>query len=76
MLLQTILFQRKIKSIGYTANMDDYDRRKLGIFNFLNVIGFLIGICLPIGGLFISEIQLSAFAWFVTFSPAMVSLWC
>jgi signal transduction histidine kinase len=54
--------------------MDDYERRKLGIFNSLNVLGFLIGICIPIIGLFISEINLPPFAWFVTFSPAMVSI--
>jgi signal transduction histidine kinase len=74
LLLQTILFHRKIKSIGYVARMDDYERRKLGIFNFLNVIGFLIGISIPTAGLFISDIQLPPFAWFVTFSPAMVSV--
>jgi two-component system sensor histidine kinase/response regulator len=72
--LNPLVFHRRIKSIGDTETMDDYERRKLGIFNLLNVLGFLIGISLPIGGLFIKDIQLSTFAWVITFSPAMVSL--
>ena len=63
-----------IKSIGHLANMDDYEKRKLGIFNLLNVLGFLIGIFLPIVGLTVAGIKLSPFAWVVTFSPAMVSI--
>jgi signal transduction histidine kinase len=68
------LFHSKIKSIGYLASMDDYEKRKLGIFNLLNVLGFLIGIFLPIVGLSFTDIQLPTSAWIVTFSPAMISL--
>ncbi|MGZ5134487.1 MAG: sensor histidine kinase [Flavitalea sp.] len=68
------VFHRKIKSIGYLDTMDDYEKRKLGIFNLLNVLGFLIGIFLPIVGLSITDIQLPASAWLVTFSPAMISI--
>ena len=67
-------FLEHIKSIGCLPNMDDYEKRKLGIFNLLNVLGFLIGIFLPTVGLTVAGIQLSAFAWVVTFSPAMVSV--
>lgn len=73
-LLQTLLFPNKIKSIGYMPSMDDFEKRKLGIFNLLNVLGFFIGIFLPIVGLFIANIQLPVFSWIVTFSPAMVSI--
>jgi signal transduction histidine kinase len=54
--------------------MDEYEKRKLSIFNVLNVLGFLIGIILPIIGLSISDIKLPTAAWVVTFSPAMVSM--
>ena len=67
-------FLQRIKSIGCLPNMDDFEKRKLGIFNLLNVLGFLIGIFLPIVGLTVAGIQLSLFAWLVTFSPAMVSM--
>jgi two-component system, sensor histidine kinase and response regulator len=73
-LLKTLLFPNKIKAIGQMPSMDDFEKRKLGIFNLLNVLGFFIGIFLPIVGLFIAKIQLPTFAWIVTFSPAMVSI--
>ncbi|HUR11700.1 MAG TPA: ATP-binding protein [Flavitalea sp.] len=69
-----LLFHNKIRSIGYLDSMDDYEKRKLSIFNLLNVLGFLIGIFLPVIGLFVAHIQLPAFAWVVTFSPAMISM--
>ncbi|HEV7621482.1 MAG TPA: HAMP domain-containing sensor histidine kinase [Flavisolibacter sp.] len=53
--------------------MEDFEKRKLGIFNLLNFLGFLIGIFLPIIGMSAARIHLPAFAWVVTFSPAMVS---
>ena len=67
-------FLHRIKSIGYVPGMDEYEKSKLGIFNLLNVLGFLIGIFLPIVGLTVAGIKLSSFAWMVTFSPAMVSM--
>lgn len=69
-----LLVHNKIKSIGYQSEMDDYEKRKLGIFNLLNVLGFMIGIFLPIIGLFVADIQLPPLAWIVTFSPAMISI--
>jgi len=69
-----LVFHNKIKSIGYNAAMDDYEKRKLGIFNLLNVLGFLIGVFLPIIGLFVADINLPTLAWVVTFSPAMISM--
>ena len=69
-----LFYLEEIKSIGCLPNMDDYEKRKLGIFNLLNVLGFMIGIFLPTVGLTVGGIQLSPFAWVVTFSPAMVSM--
>src|SRR5438067_2283138 len=69
-----LLIRNNIRSIGYIASMEDYEKRKLGIFNLLNALGFSIGIFLPIIGLLVAHIQLPALAWIVTFSPAMVSM--
>src|SRR6476620_2460376 len=74
MLLNALLFPKRIRSIGYLAEMDDYEKRKLGIFNLLNVLGFTIGIFLPFIGIFIAHIHLPAFSWIVTFSPAMINV--
>lgn len=68
-----LLFQHKIKSIGDMEEMDDYEKRKLGIFNQLNFFGLIFGILLPIMGLFGNE-TLPALAWVVAFSPAMISI--
>jgi len=54
--------------------MDEFEKSKLGVFNLLNVLGFLIGVFLPTVGLTVAGIKLSPFAWVVTFSPAMVSM--
>ncbi len=70
---QLLLFQHKIKSIGDMEEMDDYEKRKLGIFNQLNFFGLIFGILLPIMGLFGNE-SLPALAWVVAFSPAMISI--
>ncbi|HEU0063631.1 MAG TPA: hypothetical protein VFQ58_01320, partial [Flavisolibacter sp.] len=73
-ILNTLLFPKRIRSIGYLATMDDYEKRKLGIFNLLNVLGFTIGIFLPFIGIFIAHIHLPPYAWIVTFSPAMINV--
>jgi two-component system, sensor histidine kinase and response regulator len=69
-----IFFLNRIKSIGSGTGMDEYEKSKLGVFNLLNVLGFLIGIFIPTVGLTVAGIKLSPFAWAVTFSPAMVSM--
>jgi signal transduction histidine kinase len=69
-----IFFLNRIKSIGSGIGMDEYEKSKLGVFNLLNVLGFLIGIFIPTVGLTVAGIKLSTFAWAVTFSPAMVSM--
>lgn len=73
-LVKALIFPQKIKSIGYLHSMDDYEKRKLGVFNVLNAIGFIIGVMLPFIGIFIAHIHLPAFAWLVTFLPAMINL--
>src|SRR3954467_9125249 len=69
-----LFYLNRIKSIGSDKGMDEFEKSKLGVFNLLNVLGFIIGIFLPVVGLTLANIKLSAFAWEVTFSPAMVSM--
>ncbi|MES1159553.1 MAG: hypothetical protein ABUM51_02250, partial [Bacteroidota bacterium] len=68
-----LLFLEKIKTIGFTPVLEDYDKRKLGIFNQLNFFQLLTGIIVPIGSLLHHQ-KLPALAWLVTSLPAMVSI--
>ena len=63
----------QIKGIGFSLNMDDYERRKLGIFNQLNFFQLLTGIVIPAWGL-IRHHQLPVMAWIVAAIPAFVSV--
>jgi two-component system sensor histidine kinase/response regulator len=53
--------------------MDDYEKRKLGIFNQLNFFQLLTGIVIPVGGL-IRNHQFPMMAWVVACVPAIVSI--
>jgi two-component system, sensor histidine kinase and response regulator len=44
-------FIHRIKLIGYMPTMDDYEKRKLGIFNLLNFLQLVTGILVPAIGL-------------------------
>ncbi len=61
-----------IRHIGVTPELDDYEKRKLAIFNILNSMGIMNGIVIPIAGLFNND-KLPALAWIVAFSPALIS---
>lgn len=64
---------QRIKSIGFTGNMDDYEKRKLGIFNQLNVLQLLTGVIIPLAGL-LSNRQFHSSAWIVACMPAVISI--
>lgn len=61
-----------IRSIGVTPELDEYEKRKLAIFNILNCMGICNGIIIPVAGLFNND-QLPLLAWIVAISPAMIS---
>jgi len=63
----------KIKSIGMDASMDEYESRKLGIFNLLNFFQFITGILLPLVG-FLTIKKFSIGVWLISCLPAFVSL--
>lgn len=62
-----------ISSIGVSPSMDDYEKRKLGIFNQLNFFQLVTGITIPIIGL-LQVHQLPAFAWIISAIPALVGV--
>ena len=66
-------YLERIKGIGFTVAIDDYEKRKLGIFNQLNFFQLLTGIVIPVAGLMRNR-QFPAIAWVVASMPAFVSV--
>ena len=66
-------FLTKISSIGSATIIDDYEKRKLGIFNQLNFFQFVTGIIVPIAA-FLGSKKFPAEDWYVAILPAFVSL--
>jgi two-component system, sensor histidine kinase and response regulator len=62
----------RTRTIGITPQMDEYEKRKLSVFNQLNVVGILCGIILPIAGIFDQQ-HLPLIATLVALSPALIS---
>lgn len=62
-----------IKSIGITPDMEDYEKRKMSIFNQLNFLGIITGIIVPFIGIVAND-NLPALAWFVAISPLAISM--
>ncbi len=63
----------RIRSIGVSATMDDYEKRKLGIFNQLNFFQLITGIFIPAIGLFNNH-KFPQWAWLVASIPASISI--
>src|ERR1700761_3609646 len=66
-------FRGYIWNIGYSASLGSYEKRKLGIFNFMNFLGLVIGIILPVAGL-LNNHHFPALVWIAASSPALISL--
>ncbi len=66
------IFFSFIKSIGHSLGMDDYEKRRLGIFNLINFLGIITGISIPIAALSSSG-YLPPIAWVVAWSPLVIS---
>jgi two-component system sensor histidine kinase/response regulator len=62
-----------IKSIGVTPEMEEYEKRKMSIFNQLNFLGIVTGILVPIIGIFFND-HLPPLAWFIAGSPLAISV--
>ncbi len=70
---QLFRFHYSIKLIGTYRSMDDYEKRKLGIFNQLNFFQLITGILIPVLAL-LNNKQFPPHAWQVACLPALVSL--
>ncbi|MEO5591061.1 MAG: HAMP domain-containing sensor histidine kinase [Chitinophagaceae bacterium] len=70
---QLLDFHHLVKSIGSSAVLDDYEKRKLGIFNQLNFFQIVAGICMPVTGLF-HNTRFPEWAWLVATLPACISI--
>lgn len=62
-----------IQNLGITTNMEDYEQRKLRVFNLLNFFQFIFGIIIPITAL-IYRPKISTLGWIAACLPALVSL--
>lgn len=62
-----------IKSIGIRPEMEEYEKRKMSLFNKLNVYGILTGILIPIVGLLITD-HLPPLAWYAAYSPLAIGI--
>ncbi len=62
-----------IKLIGVSRAMDDYEKRKLGIFNQINFFQLLTGITIPLIGLLHNK-KFPEWAWLVASLPALISM--
>jgi len=63
----------KVRLYGYNPAMEEYEQRKLAIFNQLNFFQLISGIIIPLAGL-ISTPGMRPFAWMAAFLPALVSV--
>ena len=62
-----------IWNIGYRPALGSFEKRKLGIFNFMNVIGLLAGIVIPVTGFVSNHLHFPSPAWIAGGAPAVIS---
>jgi hypothetical protein len=63
----------KIKRIGATDELSEYEKSRLGIFNYLNFFQLISGFIVPVSGIFYTgEIPVSG--WLVACMPPLVSI--
>ena len=62
-----------VKSIGISDTMDEFDKRKLRLFNIVNFTQFIAGILIPLIG-FITTRQFSISIWLIACLPALISV--
>jgi two-component system sensor histidine kinase/response regulator len=66
-------FLGDIKSIGFTKNMDDYDKRKLSIFNQVNFFQLVTGIIVPLCCL-VTNVKFPVSLFLIASLPSFVSV--
>ena len=68
-----LFFLNQVKLFGFSPAMEEYEQRKLSIFNQLNFLQLIAGILIPVSG-FLNTNQMPAGSWIVLGLPALVSL--
>ena len=63
----------QVKLFGFNPAMEEYEQRKLSIFNQLNFLQLLAGILIPVSGA-LNTHQMPLGCWIVMSLPALVSL--
>ena len=61
-----------VKSIGITPDMEEFEKRKMSIFNQLNFFGVAVGFCVPLLSFFTGT-TLPPLAWYAAGSPVAIS---
>lgn len=62
-----------IRSIGVHGNMEEYEKRRLSIFNQLNFFSMLAGLLLTLAGIFSND-HLPPLVWYVVVSPLAIGV--
>ena len=70
---KTSFLLSRVKLLGFSEALEDYDQRKLSIFNQLNFFQLISGILFPVIGL-LSNTPLPTGKWLVACLPAIVSV--
>lgn len=70
---QCFQFIEIIRTLGFAAGMDEYEKRKLSIFNQVNLFQFCAGLLVPVI-LIVNDANLDFFSAFVIISPPLISL--
>ena len=68
-----LLFLQHVKSIGYVKELDDFEKRKLAVFNLLNFIQLITGIISPVMGIFHTD-SIPASLWILAMLPCCISI--
>jgi signal transduction histidine kinase len=62
-----------VRMLGVTPGMDHYERRKLKVFNLLNLCQLIFGCFIPLTAIF-ADPKISVLGWVAACMPALVSL--
>ncbi len=74
-LKERILFYlNQVKLFGFSPEMEEYEQRKLSIFNQLNFFQLLAGILIPVSGSLNTNRMMPPSAWIVMGLPALISI--
>jgi two-component system, sensor histidine kinase and response regulator len=72
---KTLQFLEHVRTIGCIDSLDEYEKRKLRIFNQLNFFQLVTGVIAPLMAILSSHGKFfPGDAWYITTSPALISI--